>query len=660
MPLSIDGRNLSDKNSDIYWKKVDPQDATTNLNWQVAVPAHLNSGRDDQADLYKCRHLSLAYVLSAAKDPKFKADLSIFQSPESIIANVSPDEWIDFVKNAPNRTVIDADSFGEYLQARFDHLAEGKSAKDLIETGGTLYINTPNHTLAVALRMKTDPATGIQKNVVRFYDPNVTKNQVRRAEERPLQELRKLKFADFCRPDVRELYFDGGPAAISILSDDTPLPPLDPRLSGHQDADADLIGARVSLAMTDDIPSELDRVRARLAKDRATTGIAPSLYAMSAILGTDTGMPALYVAMDNSAVEAIAAWGRLLEFVPENQRARFLAAESRDGWTALAMALGNQRSDSIRAWGQLLQLIPEGERSGLLDARTDADAPCLGEIMAANSAGSITAWGSLLERVSENQRADLLGVRGQDGWSGLDKAVSQARVDAIAAWGELLASVPEAERVRLVESKSPNSTTALQLAMYSRQPDAALPAWGELLHHIPENDRVRLLAGGIDFATALDSPAAAIRSWGDLFKWVPVSRRAELMKGAQADGEPFIYEAMKTGNAPAIAAWGELLNDIPKSRRAALMAGESDRHLLALQIAMESNQPEAIRAWGELLKKIPEAERADLLIGKSIHDGMTALAAGRLMQVQPEAIAAWDELVRLLPEKDQERVRQLS
>ena len=620
-----------------------------NFNCEARFP-----GTDEEI---ACRHLVEHRQSEQERSPQIKFDDAQFASTEVIAAHVSYDteaKHDHLIVHATEARLLHNRDFGKGLVQQFAAMAAEGEASRLI-----LLLST-NHAMSVQLRIKEKD--GKPYYVAALFDPNRTASHVRIASD-SLLTLETLTLKDLIDGEGRYNDYYPEPDGLSMMVVRPPAQEgqtmtgpargvVENRTLTSSIEDKEITPTALFYMMTHGCAGDLRRLKGEIASRPEKERIA-----LLAAKDDRGNIPGLYSALQNGHADAIKAFGELLLFVPEDQRAALLVAKNTDGVPGLYMALQNGHADAIKAFGKLLLLVPEDQRAALLAAKNADGVPglfiALQEGHADANADAIKAFGELLSLVPEDQRAALLAAKNADSVPGLCMALYKGHAGAIKAFGELLLLVPEDQRAALLAAENANGIRGLCKALLQGHADA-IEAFGELLLLVPEDQRAELLAAksanGIPglYMALLQGHADAIEAFGKLLLLVPEDQRAELLAAKDFKGFPGLYVALLQGHADAIEAFGKLLLLVPEDQRAALLAAKNANGVSGFYIALQRGHADAIKAFGKLLALVPEGQRAELLAAKDA-DGVPGLYLA-LQSGHADAIKMFGELLLLVPE----------
>jgi hypothetical protein len=111
-----------------------------------------------------CRHLSLRVVMDALLNPSGKLAMSDF-GPDTVESHVHPDSekiYSHLYQMVDQPRIIDNTRLGANLCAVFEQMERSGN------TQGAAFLESPGHSMALRLRIKTDEASGEKNTWCRF------------------------------------------------------------------------------------------------------------------------------------------------------------------------------------------------------------------------------------------------------------------------------------------------------------------------------------------------------------------------------------------------------------------------------------------------------------------------------------------------------------
>lgn len=334
------------------------QDKTvTNLNGKVHLPSQDNK--------IVCRHLAAQFVIDSLRNENGKVNFTEhYNSPDAIAAHIPRDieECYDKLKAHATRTdMIKNDNLGKHLTDCF--LDMQKPEKN--ETVKALLIESTTHSMAIRLRIKSTAENPVY--VVEFFDPNISNTAVRYETDAlstiQQQTLKQYLIGASTKENNSYQHYYGKIDPISLLTECnlsslTKDPVNEDKRLTHLDSDP-LTPTHIHLMLFDNFPHDLAELEERLKKigQNSSEELATLLSAKN-----EDDTPGLYYALKYNNVQAIKAYGKLLQLLPEDKRAQLIIAQKQGGETGIVDALKNDRAETVDAFVELLKLLPEDKR----------------------------------------------------------------------------------------------------------------------------------------------------------------------------------------------------------------------------------------------------------------------------------------------------------
>ena len=531
-----------------------------------------------------CRHLATHRIETQARNEKGKfrvdGDKSMFSDLDAVPRLVKADMQLKFKRlcaHAEKNYLIHNADFGKTLIEQFKEM--GKQSKQE-EFTRYILLNSENHAMSLKLHIKAKPENGMvhRQYVVEFYDPNCTNNHIRFAHTQlntlhnlGLKDLfatvKKLKTYEQYYPKSREvsmLHVAGTPTQTKEIFNLQVQPNETKSRTLANKIDTNSISPiQISHLMDGGFSGTLKE----LATDIKAVFTGQALFNLLEAKNAN-GSPGLYVAMHNGHADAIQAYGKLLEGMPDESRIRLLEAKNANGYPGLRVAMHNGHAEAIKAYGKLLEGLPDESRIRLLEAKSSKGIPALCVALSQGQADAIQAYGKLLEGLPNESRIRLLEAKDNNGYPGLFIASQVGHADAIKAYGKLLEDLPHESRIRLLEAKSPKGNPALCIASYHGQAEA-IEAYGTLLQDFSPEQIFTLLAA------------------------------------KDKQGCPGLYMALQNGHADAIQAYGNLLELLPeKEDRIKLFEAKGPGGDLGILKAKSNGYTEAVKAYEQIYERL--------------------------------------------------------
>ncbi|MHA6833748.1 ShET2/EspL2 family type III secretion system effector toxin [Ralstonia pseudosolanacearum] len=487
-----------------------PKRAMTDLNLSILLK-NGDARLDPGGDYLACRHLALAYCLASDDNGgKFDFDkLSI--SGNRHYDNFQDKAWRDkYVQPTvlawgglgpdSQSTVVDGSRFGAVLANVFKRLeATGQDhASAVIHTanfGDGAAAAFTGHTMAVAIRIKTDPVDGRRIYVANVYDPNRTLTH-KRVRVTDLQSLEHLAFDDFL--DAGVTY--GKPTVLGMLSKSMP---LDLSRETTQSGDATL-KARIGLALWDDVPQELHAVAEQLRGGGSAHLQDDELIDLLAAKDA-SGHPALHFAIYHGSAEAMKAYGQLLAQagLDHDTQVSLLAAKDQFGVPAFNNAMSVRYNwDVVESFAEMVldADLPDEARAKVLEGK---DSSGVSSLLQAVRCGNADGVGLFVMKIRHSALPDetktqLLAAKSAEGTPAL--AVAMERGDSYSMMRfvkqVLHSSLPDEMKVELVAGKRADGVSAVERAGQAGH-QALVALYGDLVRqsHLPKTMQAELLAG---------------------------------------------------------------------------------------------------------------------------------------------------------------------
>ena len=485
-----------------------------------------------------CRHLATHRIETQARNEKGKfrvdGDKPMFSDLDEVPRLVKTDMQQKYERlsaHAEKNYLIHNADFGKTLIEQFKEM--GKQTKQE-EFTRYVFLNSESHAMSLKLHIKTKPENGMEHRqyVVEFYDPNFTNNHIRFAHTQ-LNTLHNLGLKDlFSTVKKLKTYEQYYPKSreVSML-----------HVAGTPTQTKEIFNLQVQ-------PNE---TKSRtLANKIDTNSISPIQIWHLMRVGFSGTLKEL--ATDIKAVFAGQALSNLLE------------AKNGNGYPGLYIALQKGHAEAIKAYGKLLEGLPDESRIRLLEAKSSKGIPALCVALSQGQADAIQAYGKLLEGLPNESRIRLLEAKDNNGYPGLFIASQVGHADAIKAYGKLLEDLPHESRIRLLEAKSPKGNPALCIASYHGQAEA-IEAYGTLLQDFSPEQIFTLLAAkdkqgcpGLYMALQ-NGHADAIQAYGNLLELLPEKEdRIKLFEAKGPGGDLGILKAKSNGYTEAVKAYEQI------------------------------------------------------------------------------------------------------
>ncbi|WP_233234332.1 ShET2/EspL2 family type III secretion system effector toxin [Bordetella sp. LUAb4] len=418
----------------------------------------LNGEVEVDGDLVVCRHIARLWeedFLRTAGKPTYQTLNSPAALQEAARPAVQSDVTLDpgvIGERIHRAQYWMSNDWGQVLTDNFDAMSRQASKDGAVCR--TLYMVTPNHAMAVGLKIKDE--AGARRYVVQFYDPNTTVAHQRSAITATLDqpgvpaEIRTLQPSDFLPEDFQRDYFlvDDENRSLPALFCGEKMEPGVSRFSGNlPDLDEHVMSFTLAYNLAEQLHAYVDQIRLDDDNTRLQNIISKDFVVASE----------LYRALTLGHAEVITALSEVLKAgeIPLSpaQLMDLLSAKSACGTPGLRAALYYGKAEAVKAFGKLLRTceppLSAGEISELLSAREPEDGtPGLLAALDNASSDTIVAFGQVLETVAAsltpNQLARILAAESEHGRVALQRARGSGRVDAIAAYEDLLAKfVPD-------------------------------------------------------------------------------------------------------------------------------------------------------------------------------------------------------------------------
>jgi len=338
----------------------------------------------------------------------------------------------------------------------------------------TLYLVTPNHAMALGLKIKDD--AGARRYVVQFYDPNNTVSHQRAAITATADqavvpaEIRTLKPQDFLTEHIKKEY-------LLIDAENRPLPALFlgqkvapglSRLSGEPpELDEHVMRSILVYNLVEQLHTYADQLKLSDENTRFKTLTGPD-YA---------SFPGLFVALERGNTEVVQALGEILKACqPPLSPAHLtdlLSAKSRAGTPGLTAALHEGETETVKAFGRLLNAceppLSSEQLMTVLSARNRSGIPGLWNALLKGHDETVEAFAEILtacaSRLTSEQFLDLLQMKLSANLPALYVALLKGDTKWIEAYGKLLGKIaaslptkPLAELLALDESEFGRAT----------------------------------------------------------------------------------------------------------------------------------------------------------------------------------------------------------
>ncbi len=373
--------------------------------------------------------------------------------------------------------------WGQVLTENFDAMS-----RQALKDGAvcrTLYLLTPNHAMALGLKIKDD--AGARRYVVQLYDPNVTAVHQRSAiTAAPDQagvpaEIRTLKPHDFLEEDELEYYrlVDADNHSIPTMFCGEKVEPGVPRFSGDLPAlDKQVMSFMLSYNLLEQLHAYTDQ---RKLVDNATL--------LEILTGSNPpGNPGLVLALDKGRSEVIEVLGDILKAcqppLSPAQLMELLSAKSSLGTSGLNRALQNGHAGAVKAFGILLKTceppLSSEQLMVLLSAKDGHGRTGLYAALHNGHAEAVEAFAELLKEdastLTPEQFLDLLLIKPADGYPRLYQALFAGDAKWIEAYGNVLETVraflPTKQLAETLAAESELGRAALHSARNSGHVDA--------------------------------------------------------------------------------------------------------------------------------------------------------------------------------------------
>ncbi len=314
----------------------------------------------------------------------------------------------------------------------------------------TLYLMTPNHVMAVGLKIKDE--ADARRYVVQFYDPNRTVAHQRSAITATLDqpgvpaEIRTLKPRDFLSEGLQKDYLliDAENRSIPAIFAGEKVEPGVSRFAG----DLPVLQEQVMRAMlVYNLPDQLRAYTDQLK-------LADNPTRLKILTGKDyAGNPGLFIALQRGHTEVVEALGDILKAcqppLSPAQLMVLLSAQSPYGTPGLSRALQQGYAETVEAFGRLLNTceppLSSEQLMDLLSAKDNDGYPGLYDALHNGHDKTVEAFTELLKAcqpsLSAAQLMDLLSAKDELGVVGLRAALQNGRAHAIVAYGKLLETV---------------------------------------------------------------------------------------------------------------------------------------------------------------------------------------------------------------------------
>ncbi len=467
-----------------------------------------------------CRHIALVWekeFLGTTGKPTYQT----LNSPIALQNAAGPlvrSETID-VLDAIDQRVDRAQywmssDWGRVLSENFDAMARQVHGNAAVCR--TLYLMTPNHVMALGLKIKD--RAGARRYVVQFYDPNRTVSHQRSAisatpghADVPA-EIRILRPDDFLSEYLQQHY-------LMVDAENRPIPTIFfgekeeagmPRFGGDL---PDLNEHVMYLILTHNLQEQLHAYADQLKSNDDITRLK--------ILTTKGygDLSGLFLALDRGHTEVVEALGEILKacdppLSPE-QLAVQLLAKSSAGDPGLFVALKQGNTATVKAFGKLLKTcappLSSEQLMVLLTAKNGSGVPGLYAALYHGHNETVAAFGEILKTclpsLSAAQLMDLLSADNGSGITGLHVTLEKGHTATTAAFVEILQAAasrltPE-QLLDLLQPRLPNGCPSLYYALQTG--DAQwIRAYGKLLETVsaslPTKQFAKLLASKSDFA----------------------------------------------------------------------------------------------------------------------------------------------------------------
>ncbi len=540
----------------------------------------------------------------------------------------------------------------------------------------TLYLLTPNHAMALGLKIKD--SGGARRFVVQLYDPNNTISHRRLAiTAEPAQtgipaEIRQLAPRDFLSGKMLKWYrfLDAENRPIPTLFAGEKVGPEVARLAGNlPDLNEHVMHFLLAFnlpelhACADQLLQVDDRTRLKVLQAKAPNG-----------------SPGLYYAFQRGNAEVIDIFGAILKTslpsLSPKQLTGLLAAKDMNGYPGLYAGLQRGHAKTIKAFGEILKafqqsLAPE-QLTDILSAIAAEGTPGLYAAFQDRHTEAIKVFGQILtsirHRLSPEQLTDLLSARASDGTSALYFAFKNGDAETLEAFGEILkavaAGLSSEQLMDLLSAKAGNDTPGLYTALMHGHAET-LQVFGEILKTVAaglSSDQLmdllsandKLGTPGLYFAF-VNGHAKTIKIFGEILKTVlprlSPEQLSSLLSAKDRNGIPGLCFALNRGYTEVGEAFAGILETVvPRlspEQLADLLAAKSGGGYPVLYLALKSGNTRLIKTYGELLTKVapflPSDRLAEILAAKDPHGQPGIESAYQHEHV--EAIAAFENLL---------------
>ncbi|GAA0793767.1 ShET2/EspL2 family type III secretion system effector toxin [Cupriavidus gilardii] len=399
-----------------HWKT--GTDRRVRLNGRVAF------ARGRPCGPIACRHLAVFWLGLFLEDRPDGPDYSRLATPQALRDNVPVEYDYRVVPNPLQlgklRVVMNGDWGKEFVARLADLERRG-------ETATTLLVLTPDHAMAVGLRIVRQPHRTL--HVVAFYDPNYTATHLE-ARFDDLEAVRALEARGFT---------EFAPDYPAFLLKTQPVSTVDAMLMIELD--------RATLRQLRDIDVTLP------AQPRQLSGALPPLTA-----------DALWYLLRYGCDDAVRQLAPALRALPEQERIRRLGTNRSTQLFYDIMSLG--LPSSARLFGELIADLPLEQRIHLLQSRADCGTTAFGYAVKAGRTEMFRPFLELLQALlPPDHHYAMLVAAMPDGTSALYHAFKHGRFDTPPAYAAALSSLPPMLLASLMCARSADNETGLEAAV---------------------------------------------------------------------------------------------------------------------------------------------------------------------------------------------------
>ncbi|MCG5261453.1 ShET2/EspL2 family type III secretion system effector toxin [Cupriavidus gilardii] len=388
------------------------------LNGQVSFARGRRSGP------IACRHLAVFWLGLFIDGLPNGPDYSRLATAQALRDNVPLSYEYRVVPNAVQlgklRVVMNGDWGKEFVARLADLDRRG-------ETATTLLVLTPDHAMAVGLRIERQPHRTL--HVVAFYDPNFTATHLE-ARFDDLEAVRHLEARCF-----------------TPFAPDYPAFPLQTRTPNTVDAMLMLELDMATLRQLRDLDVTLP------AQPRQLSGALPPLTA-----------DALWYLLRYGCDDAVRQLAPALRALPEQERIQRLSTNRSTPLFYDIMSLG--LPSSARLFGELIADLPLEQRIHLLQSRADCGTTAFGYAVKAGRTEMFRPFVDLLQALlPPDHHYAMLVAAMPDGTSALHHAFKHGRSNTPPAYAAALSSLPPLLLASLMCARSADNETGLEAAV---------------------------------------------------------------------------------------------------------------------------------------------------------------------------------------------------